>query len=109
LTTCGKNWGQEGGKGGGNYSKKGACTTAGERLLVASWPRHRPPTPSVLPNFIIIIIIFIFFGTYEDLPSILEERVYSTAIFLSLPLYLEVLQLPFFMKVGDFNFFKFFF
>jgi hypothetical protein len=32
--------------------------------------------------------------------------VYNTPIFWSLPLHLEVLNVPFFMEIGDFTFFQ---
>jgi hypothetical protein len=46
--------------------------------------------------------------SYEELLGILEEWVYNAPIFGSLPLNLEVLNLPILMELGDFIFFQFF-
>jgi hypothetical protein len=99
LTTCGKNWGQEGGKGEAAIEKRG--------------PRHsrratvgRPPAPYAVSSSNFFNFLLSFFWTYKELPGILGEWVYNTPIFWSLPLHLEVLNLPFLMEIGDFTFFQ---
>jgi hypothetical protein len=52
------------------------------------------------------IFKFYFFGSLGYRPGLLGERVYSTPIFWSLPLHLEVLNVPFLMDIGDFTFFQ---
>jgi hypothetical protein len=45
-------------------------------------------------------------GSLENGPGLLEERIYINPIFWSLPLHLEVLNLPFLIEIGDFTFFQ---
>jgi hypothetical protein len=45
---------------------------------------------------------------FEDGPGILEEWVYITPIFGTLPLDLGRKNIPFFMELGDFSFFPIF-
>jgi hypothetical protein len=53
-----------------------------------------------------VIYKFYFFGSWGNGPRLLGEWVYSTPIFWSLPLYLEVLILLEFIESGDFTFFQ---
>jgi hypothetical protein len=69
-------------------------------------PGHSRPQS---PIFWIFWIFEIFFGGLENGLGLLEEWMYNTPIFWSLPLYLEVLNLPFLMELGDFIFLKFYF
>jgi hypothetical protein len=69
LTTCGKNWGQEGGKWGGSYKNKEARAAVGDQRSPAQFFQF-------LQNKKIR-----FFWTYEELLGILGEWVYSTPIF----------------------------
>jgi hypothetical protein len=52
------------------------------------------------------IFYFLFFLRYEDGPGILEEWVYSTPNFLSLPLHLERWNLPFLMELRNYFLFQ---
>jgi hypothetical protein len=63
------------------------------------------------PNFLLsfYFIFTFFFGSVENGLGLLGEWMYNTPIFWSLPLHLEVLNVPFFMEIGDFTFFKFYF
>jgi hypothetical protein len=62
---------KEGG-GGGNFTTKGARAMDGGR------PQ---PCQTVLSGFPIYFILFYFFWSHEELPSILGEWVYNTSVF----------------------------
>jgi hypothetical protein len=47
-----------------------------------------------------------FFGSLGNGPGLLGEWVYNNPIFWSLPLHLEVLNIPILMEIGDFTFFQ---
>jgi hypothetical protein len=85
------------------HIKKEACAMAGgrpDRSLQFDRLWAGPP----FSNF---FSFFIFhFWLFGDGPSILEEWVYSTPIFWSLPLHLGVWNLPFLIELGDFIFFQ---
>ena len=98
LTTCAKKWRQE------------------EKILFCKgwvWsiqPWHYQSDNLTTFEFFYFSFLF-FFGVmrkFGDGPDILEEWVYNTPIFWSLPLHLKVLNLPFLMELGDFIFFQFF-
>jgi hypothetical protein len=74
---------------------------AGDQWSLAGWSPIR-----LWCQFFQKIWFFFFFLSYEDLPHILEEWMYNTSIFWSLPLPLEVLNLPFLIELGDFIFFQ---
>jgi hypothetical protein len=69
------------------------------------WPSNRQ-----IVSFFLLLFDFLklFFGSLENGLGLLEEWVYNTPIFKSLPLHLEVLNLVFFMELGDFILFQFF-
>jgi hypothetical protein len=75
----------------------------GQRPAVARQPRVSL-TVCGTPNFLQFFNYFFdfCFGSVENGPRLLGEWVYNTPIFWSLPLYLEVLNVPFFMEIGDF-------
>jgi hypothetical protein len=94
-----KKMGAGGRKKGGSFRTKEACSAAGRRPLVVG---HYAVNSS---NFL-FFILFVLFWTYKEFLGILEEWMYNTRIFWSLLLHLEVLNLPFLMKIGDFTFFS---
>jgi hypothetical protein len=75
--------------------------------------RGRPPTVGrhlALSNLLSFSCFFFFYNFFleslENGPGLLGEWVYSTPIFGSLPLHLEVLNVPFRMEIGGFIFFQ---
>jgi hypothetical protein len=86
-----KKWGKEGGKGGGGQLDN-----------------KRGPHSDWWAPYVVMTSNFykFFFGTFVELLGILGEWMYSTPIFWSLPLHLEVLNLPFLMEIEGFNIFK---
>jgi hypothetical protein len=66
-----------------------------------------PPTvgrPS--PCRVVHIFLNFFLRILGNGPRLLGEWVYSTPFFGSMPLHLELLNLPFVMEIGDFTFFQ---
>jgi hypothetical protein len=80
--------------GASQASTRGRQATAGRCLDLLGWF-----------HFFEIFLFYFIFGSVGNGPELLREWVYSAPIFWSLPLYLEVLNLPFLMEIGDFTFF----
>jgi hypothetical protein len=105
---------------GGRKRRGGSCTIKGTRAMASRRPlvagqrsavqgrlttNGHLPVAAWAPSTVRSSNLF-YFGTFEELPGILGEWVYNTPIFWSLPLHLEVLNLPFLMEIGDFTFFQ---
>jgi hypothetical protein len=75
--------------------------TLGHPLRADAWPCLDYPLFLLFFYFFIIV-----FGSLGNGLGLLGEWVYNTPIFWSLPLHLEVLNVPFLMEIGDFTFFQ---
>jgi hypothetical protein len=103
-----RSWLHEEKNGGRKEEKGGNCITKGARGPSQLATNGCPPATAQAPFAIQVFQFFNFFnfGTFEEQPGILGEWVYNTSIFWSLPLHMEVLNLPFLMEIGDFTFFQ---
>jgi hypothetical protein len=77
-------------------STHGCPPAVGWHLDLSGWPHF----------FESLNFFEFFFGCLGNGPRFLGEWVYNTSIFWSLPLHLEVLNLPFLMEIGDFTIFQ---
>jgi hypothetical protein len=90
-------------KAGGNNKKMEPAQGCGWQLAVTRQPQPCQTTQVVAFNFFKFLN---FFWSFEEVPGILGEWVYTIPIFWSLPLHFELLNLPFLMELGDFIFFQ---
>jgi hypothetical protein len=113
LTEVPKSGGRRRKNGGDKKKKWGRKSNKMEPARGQRATAGRPPAMSlshcrvtVFKFFGFFFFNFFFGGSFEEIPDILGEWVYNTPIFSSFPLHLEVSNLPFLIKFGDFIFFE---
>jgi hypothetical protein len=88
---------------GGQASTRGRRATVGHWLAAGQCMAMSRSVPYFLKFFYFWNFLFWKLGNG---PGLLGEWMYITSIFWSLPLHLEVLNVPFLMEIGNFTFFQ---